>query len=405
MRKGYLSFGDIVKVAVSTSHVENQSLAERLAYQILLESDDSMDITNNENDDFLSLLNQQSDDLITYTPSDPINKDEGEHKALHDSNIELFNEFSGEPDIGVGPGEDELLKVAVRKFKGRRDELSRKRLADYLKSKLLKMGLDFQQNLEVSRKPLLRPFEQGDDPDDIDEDRSLENIFDQGKNMDDVSYQDFLIRKKNKKKKVIVFILDISNTMFYELDGLTSIHYSILSMVPLLWCLRKEKFGIIYYESNSHIQKDIDEIGDIDFIIDNLLMLVTSTTADVEKSIKGTRGTQTWGGTVPRMSLRWALDQLESSGGRVDRICFYFSDFVLQDPGDDPQLEYYMIMERMVSQGIHVIACVSPLASGKIFAPYTRETLERVQRAGGKVVETVKPSEFLIEIQDFLESM
>jgi hypothetical protein len=305
----------------------------------------------------------------------------------------------------VGPGEDELLKVAVRKYKGRRDELSRRRLAEYLKRKLLKLGREFQQSTEVSKKPTLRPFEQGDDPDDIDEERSLENIFDQGKSMDEVSYRDFLIRKRNKKKKAIVFILDISNTMFYELEGLTSIHYSVLSLVPLLWSLRQEKYGVIFYESNSHIQKDLDEERDADPIIDNLLLLVTSTTGDVERSIRGTRGTQTWGGTVPRMSLRWAMEQLESSAERVDRICFYFSDFVLQDPGDDPQLEYYNIMERMVSQGIHVAACVSPLASGKIFSPYTKETLERVRAAGGRIFETVKPSVFLEEMQDFIENL
>jgi hypothetical protein len=223
--------------------------------------------------------------------------------------------------------------------------------------------------------------------------------------MDEVSYRDFLIRKRNRKKKAIVFILDISNTMFYELEGLTSIHYSVLSLVPLLWSFRRERYGLIFYESNSHIQKDLHEEGDIDPIIDNLLMLVTSTTGDVERSIRGTRGAQTWGGTVPRMSLRWAMEQLESSAERVDRICFYFSDFVLQDPGDEPQLEYFNIMDRMASQGIHVVACVSPLASGKIFSPYTRETLERVRAAGGRIIETVKPSVFLEEVQAFLESL
>jgi hypothetical protein len=223
--------------------------------------------------------------------------------------------------------------------------------------------------------------------------------------MEEVSYRDFLIRKRNKKKKAIVFILDISNTMFYELEGLTSIHYSVLSLVPLLWSLRQEKYGLIFYESNSHIQKYLHEEGDIDTILDNLLLLVTSTTGDVERSIRGTRGAQTWGGTVPRMSLRWTMEQLESSAERVDRICFYFSDFVLQDPGDDPQLEYYHIMERMVGQGIHVVACVSPLASGKVFSPYTKETLERVRAAGGTIIETVKPSDFLEEVQSFLESL
>jgi len=405
LRQGFLSFGDLVRVAVSTSKVENQNLAERLAYEILLEVDESEEDQGAEEEDFLSLLSQKSDDLISYVPTDAEKRGEGELQAVHDSDVDIFKELSGQPDIGVGPGDDELLKVAVRKYKGRRDELSRRRLAEYLKRKLLKLGREFQQSTEVSRRPLLRPFEQGDDPDDIDEERSLENIFDQGKSMEEVSYRDFLIRKRNRKKKAIVFILDISNTMFYELEGLTSIHYSVLSLVPLLWSLRKEKYGLIFYESNSHIQKDLHEEEDIDPVIDNLLMLVTSTTGDVEKSIRGTRGAQPWGGTVPRMSLRWAMEQLESSAERVDRICFYFSDFVLQDPGDDPQLEYFNIMERMVGQGIHVVACVSPLASGKIFSPYTRETLERVRAAGGRIIETVKPSEFLEEVQTFMESL
>lgn len=405
LRQGFLSFGDLVRVAVSTSNVGNQSLAERLAYAILLEADESMEDQGVETEDVLSLLSQKSDDLISYVPRDSDKPGEGEPHAAYDSDVDIFKELSGQPDIGVGPGDDELLKVAVRKYKGRRDELSRRRLAEYLKRKLLKLGRELQQSTEASRRPLLRPFEQGDDPDDIDEERSLENIFDQGKSMEEVSYHDFLIRKRNRKKKAIVFILDISNTMFYELEGLTSIHYSVLSLVPLLWSLRKERYGLIFYESNSHIQKDIHEEGDIDQFLDNLLMLVTSTTGDVERSIRGTRGAQTWGGTVPRMSLRWAMEQLESSAERMDRICFYFSDFVLQDPGDEPQLEYFNIMERMVGQGIHVVACVSPLASGKIFSPYTRETLERVRAAGGKIIETVKPSVFLEEVQTFMESL
>ena len=281
LRQGFLSFGDLVRVAVSTSKVENQNLAERLAYEILLDADESMEDQGAETEDFLSLLSQKSDDLISYVPTETEKQGEGELQAVYDSDLDIFKELSGQPDIGVGPGDDELLKVAVRKYKGRRDELSRRRLAEYLKRKLLKLGREFQQSTEVSRRPLLRPFERGDDPDDIDEERSLENIFDQGKSMEEVSYRDFLIRKRNRKKKAIIFILDISNTMFYELEGLTSIHYSVLSLVPLLWSLRKEKYGLFFYESNSHIQKDLHEEGDVESVIDNLLLLVTSTTGDV----------------------------------------------------------------------------------------------------------------------------
>ena len=406
LRKGYLSFGDLVEIAVSTSRVENQALAERLAYEILLDVDEAEEEATPEGDDaFLGLLSEKSDDLISYLPTEEEKPGQGELKAVYDSDVDLFREFTGKPDLGVGPGEDELLKMAIRKYKSRRDERSRRRLAEHLKVKLLKLGRDFQMSAEANRRPILRPFEQGDDPDDIDEDRSLENIFDQGKRMDEVGYGDFFIRKRNRRKRSIVYILDISNTMFYELDGLTSIHYSVLSLVPLLWSLRKESFGLIMYESNSHVQKSIREDRDVDDIVDDLLVLITSTTAEVEKSIRGTRGTRTWGGTVPTTSLRWAMRQLEESDARTDRICFYFSDFVLQDPGDKPHMENYEIIGRMVEQGIHVVACVSPLAEGKIFSPYTRETLVRVEAAGAEVIETSTPSDFLEGLQVFLEKI
>jgi hypothetical protein len=406
LRKGYLSFGDLVEIAVSTSRVENQALAERLAYEILLDVDEAEDEAKPEGDDaFLGLLSEKSDDLVSYLPTEVDELGQGEPKAVYDSDVELFREFTGKPDLGVGPGEDELLKMAIRKYKSRRDERSRRRLAEHLKVKLLKLGRDFQMSAEANRKPILRPFERGDDPNDIDEDRSMENIFDQGKRMDEVGYGDFFIRKKNRRKRSIVYILDISNTMFYELDGLTSIHYSVLSLVPLLWSLRKESFGLIMYESNSHVQKSIHEDGDVDDIVDDLLVLVTSTTAEVEKSIRGTRGTRTWGGTIPTTSLRWALRQLEESDARTDRICFYFSDFVLQDPGDKLQTENYEIIGRMVEQGIRVVACVSPLARGKIFSPYTRETLLRVEAAGAEVIETSTPSGFLEGLQAFLDNL
>jgi len=405
MRKGHVSFGDLVRIAVITSKVDNQDIAEKLAYQILLEVEETEEPPFMEDEAYLGLISEKSDDLINYFPSEEEKAKDGEYQPVHDSSVDLFREFTSQPDIGVGPGEDELAKAAVRKYKYRKDEESRRRLAEFLKEKLLKLGREFQQSVEIQRKPILRPFEYGDDPEDIDEERSLENIFDQGKTMDEVAYDDFLIRKRDKKKKAIVFILDISNTMFYELEGLTSIHYSVLSLVPLLWSLRQEKYGLIFYESNSHIQKDLQEELDADEIIDALLLLVTASTGDVERSIRGTRGAQTWGGTVPTMSLKWATDQLEASGERMDRICFYFSDFVLQDPSDAPQLENYRLIGRMVGQGMSVVACVSPLANGKIFSPYTKDTLERVRQAGAKIIETGKPLIFLEEVQDLLESL
>ena len=78
---------------------------------------------------------------------------------------------------------------------------------------------------------------------------------------------------------------------------------------------------------------------------------------------------------------------------------------MLRDPGDRPQTENYEIIGRMVERGIHVVACVSPLANGKIFSPYTKDSLERIREAGAEVIETSTPSDFLEGLQVFLESL
>jgi hypothetical protein len=408
LRKGRLSVQDLVEIAVYTSKVENQGIAEKIALEVLLNVEESEERPPELDEEaLLGLLSQKSDDLVSYESTDEDRPGQGEIQPVHDSNVDLFREFTSQPDLGVGPGEDELVKIAIRRNKDRRDERSRRRLAEFLKAKLLKLGREFERSTEELRRPILRPFEYGDDPEDIDEERSLENIFDQGKRMDEVGYDDFLIRKKDRKRKSIVYVLDISNTMFYQAEGLTSIHYSVMSLVPLLWSLRQERFGMILYESNSHVQKDVHEEGDVDEIIDNLLMLVTSTTGDVEKSLRGTKGSRTWGGTVPNNSLKWALEQLDSSGDRTERICFYFGDFVLEDPGVTPveKMEVFKILERMLERGIHVVACVSPLARGDIFSPYSENVLELLREIGCEEIETFRPSDFLDGVQAFLESI
>ena len=408
LRKGELSFQDLVEIAVYTSKVENQGLAEKMALEILLDVDESEEEPPApELDAFMGLLNQKSDDLVDYESTDEDKPGQGEVQVVHDSSADIFRQFTSHPDMGVGPGEDELMKMAIRRGRDLRSEMSRRRLAEFLKERLLKLGRGFERSVEEMRRPIIRPFEHGDDPEDIDEDRSLENIFDQGKGMDEVGYDDFLIRKKNRKRRAIVFILDISNTMFYEAEGLTSIHYSVLSLVPLLWSLRQERYALVLYESNSHVQKDLHEEGDADEIIDALLTLVTSTTVDVERSLRGTSGARTWGGTVPNQSLKWAMEQLESAGDRTERICFYFSDFVLDDPGavTEERMENYAVMGRMVERGMHVVACISPLAKGDIFAPYTENVLTLVKEAGCEMLETVRPSDFLEDVQSLLEAI
>ena len=409
MRKGKLSFVDLVEIAKYTTKVDDQDIAHMIAMEILLNPDESSDEIEplNPEDAFMGLLDQKAEGGFFHEPTAQQIESLSQYEPNRDSKVELFNKYTNKPDMGVGPGDDELIKLIIRENKDKRDERTQRILAEFLKIKLLKLGLNMERSNEMMTRPVLRPYQIGDDTDDIDEEKSLENILDQGKSVSDVTHDDFLIKKKDRKKKSIIFILDISNTMFYQNEGLSSIHYSIMSLVPLLWSLRNEKYGLIFYESNSHVQKDIHDEINIDHLLDRMLLLVTSSTNDVEKSFRGSQGSQTWGGTVPNKSLEWALDQFDEVSERTDRICFYFSDFVLKDPDANTarQSEIFTMIDRMMGQGIHVVACVSPVAKSDLFHPYTKEVLESIKETGTRMIETYKPSDFLEEVQAFFASL
>jgi hypothetical protein len=192
--------------------------------------------------------------------------------------------------------------------------------------------------------------------------------------------------------------------MFYDLEGLNSITYSIMSIVPLLWALRREKYALTLYESNSHIIKDFYEDIDVMPVLEDLISMMFCTTTEMEKRYCSGFTSMTWGGTVPGKSLRWAYDEITDINDRSDRIVFIFSDFVLTQPGEDNQqnIENYQIIEKMLDHGVRICACVSPLANKSIFRPYTRQCLNEMNRLGVYMADTYRPSAFLDQASEFI---
>jgi hypothetical protein len=405
LRQGYLSFNDLLNAAVVTSHVECQRVAEKIAAEILVnleheEQEPEYDFTG---EDFLSLLSKKMQEEVYVTPHGI--GQENDFAASHNSTVDQFESFQNKPDIGVGPGEDEIVKTGVKAMKNSKSEETRKILADLLKERLLKLGREFERREAWEKQRSVTPFQQGEDPDLIDEERSLENILDLGRSIDEIRYDDFMMRQRDRQKRTIIYILDISNTMFYDLEGINSISYSVISMVPLMWGLRREKYGLCLYESNSHIVKDLYEEINIMPALEDLISMITMTTTEMEKRFSGGLSKMTWGGTVPGKSLQWAYDQITDISDRSDRVVFIFSDFVLTQPGEltEENLQNYYILERMVDLGVRVCACVSPLAQKSIFRPYTIESLKKMKKIGIHQTETYKPSSFLEEAQSFIE--
>ena len=404
LRQGYLSFSDLLNAAVVTSHVECQRVAEKIAAEILvnLEHEEQEPEYDFSGEDFMSLLSKKMEEV--YVTPHGIGQ-ENDFAAAHNSTVDQFESFQNKPDIGVGPGEDEIVKTGVKAMKNSKSEETRKILADLLKERLLKLGREFERKEAWEKLRSVTPFQLGEDPDLIDEERSLENILDLGRSVDEIRYDDFMMRQQDRQKRTIVYILDISNTMFYDLEGINSISYSVLSMVPLMWGLRREKYGLCLYESNSHVVKDLYEEINIMPALEDLVNMVTMTTTEMEKRFSGGLSKMTWGGTVPGKSLQWAYDQITEISDRSDRIVFIFSDFVLTQPGEvtEENLQNYYILERMVDLGVRVCACVSPLAHKSIFRPYTNESLKKMKQIGIHQMDTYRPSVFLDEAQNFIE--
>ena len=407
LRQGHLTFNDFINAAIITSHVESQQLAERIAAEILVnvDLDEPLLQPSLGGDDFLSLLKKTADEQITVSP---YGKDlENELGAAASEGDIEFKAYMNKPDVGVGPGEDEIIKTGIRYLKGIKDEESRKVLQELLKDKLLKLGQEFERKEEWNKNKNLIPYQPGEDTDLIDEEKSLENILDLGRSIEDIRWDDFLMRQREKQKRHIIFILDISNTMFYDLEGLNSITYSIMSIVPLLWGLRREKYALTLYESNSHIVKDFYEEIDVMPVLDDLISMMFCTTTEMEKRYCSGFTSMTWGGTVPGKSLKWAYDEITDINDRSDRLVFIFSDFVLTQPGEEnPQnTENIQVLERMIDQGVRVCACVSPLAHKSIFRPYTRRSIDDMAKLGIYMADTYRPSFFLDQVNEFISQV
>ena len=402
LKKGFLQFQDFIEASIITSKIECQKIAEKTAFDVLLKNEyKEIPEKKADNNGFQSIISKINDNMTYVTPHGQ--GLENDYTPYYDtdtapvSNENMFN-------IGVGPGADEVTKILLSGIKRGNKELQKISL-DYLTKILLKIGNDFERKMEWSKTSVIRPYQPGENPEMIDEEKSLENIMDLSRRTDEIRYNDFLMKKKRKNDRIICYVMDISNTMFYELDGLNSLNYSILCIVPLIWAFRREKFGVVLYESNTHIIKDLEDYSSIENIIEEILFMLNISTRDIEKKFMGNHGSMTWGGTVPNSSLKYAYDVLTEFNNKSEKICLMFSDFVLTEPGRSAAdfLENNNFLKKMIQEDIKVIGCVSPLAYKSIFRPYTLDILDKLENIGVKLVETNKPSNFLNDIKNVID--
>ncbi|MFQ6074951.1 MAG: vWA domain-containing protein [Candidatus Bathyarchaeia archaeon] len=429
LKRGRLSFEDFVEVAVVTSRPDDQDLAMRIAWEVLAGKPQAPDrgydflfgapeeilsayLDAKERADVAQKLGEEPEetleDVLRYYLT------EEDLKKL-ESILNLFNL----PAPGVGTGEDKLLKAFLSLLKWGARAREKELMKDVLKNKLIRLGWRYERMSKMTVSRHLRPYEPGEDPDLIDEEKSLEHILiDQGKEVDEIVDRDFLMRKRERKRKTIIYLYDISNTMQDDLagggSGINSLQYAAMSLIPLLWIFRKEKYGVAFFESNTHIIKDLLEDRDEDNIIDIILDTAVSNSIDLQKSFLSsrfqseTRVTSEWGGTVPNSGLRWASEQLRRIRDRSTRICYLFTDAIFEDPEATPEeaekkAENYEIIRDMVNSGIRVFVCLSPVAYEERHKKYVEPTTEKLKETGCGFLLSKDPREFLESLMNTLE--
>ena len=216
-----------------------------------------------------------------------------------------------EQAIGAGPGEN-LLKMW---FMYGRDlpHWLREPVKDAAKKVAIDLGKKKASALIGSSEAgilpngAIRPYMLGDDPDTIDIDETLSNILASGKPHDQVTTDDFIVRRLVSGRRCVVFLVDISGSM----SG-APLASATLATAMLLSAFARDELGLAFFESDSHVVCEVGKPVDVDDVMDEVLDM------------------QARGGTQMQAALQWAEDQFKEAGSQ-DRMLIMLTDAYIGD--------------------------------------------------------------------------
>lgn len=196
--------------------------------------------------------------------------------------------------------------------------------------KIIKIGRSYHKKFSEKKdgfgEHLIRPFQIGDDPDSIDYDETIENLHDQGKKVEQLRYDDILVKDTRKRRWCITYLHDIS----WSMEGSISITNEILA--TLLQAFREDEYAIGLFRDDFYVMKSIEERRDVDRLTANILTL------------------RPFGGTVLVRGLDWAKEGFERAGRNVEKICFILGDFMFYWPA----LTYTKV-KQMMRSGVKIV--------------------------------------------------
>jgi len=217
---------------------------------------------------------------------------------------------------------------------------------------------------------VVRPYNIGDDFENVDLEETINNILEKGKKLDYINYDDFFVFETAKGLRSACFELDISGSMSGD-----KLAYMAICMTMLCYSLRKDELGITFFESNTHVLKEIDEKIDLETVADELLTV------------------QAQGGTQIQKALEWARIQFKEKSGAREKLNVLFTDaevYDLKEAAEDLRI--------LRSMGVDFILVVPE-------QNFNVEDAQKIVKIAGGQLLTIKDwNEFPDLIADILKS-
>ena len=155
---------------------------------------------------------------------------------------------------------------------------------------------------------VVRPYTIGDDFENIDLEETIFNLLEKGKKLDHINYDDFYVYETAKGLRSFCFELDISGSMTGE-----KLAYMAICVTMLVYGMRKDEIGVAFFESDTHVLKNLSEKIEMEKLADELLTV----------SAKG--------GTRLQSALEWANKQFKDNSTSREKLNVLFTDAEIFD--------------------------------------------------------------------------
>jgi hypothetical protein len=236
------------------------------------------------------------------------------------------------------------------------DEL-KKRLREIARRLLIDLGMRYARQTMgssmlggIQESTTVRPFKIGDDMDLIDLEETIDSLLTQGRtNFKILETSDFLVTETYQGHRAFYWALDKSGSM----NSAEKLGMLAISVMAGLYGVKKDDFGVVLFDSVTHVVKRMDEKN----------ISVDKVAADLLEARAG-------GGTGGADSIKLALENFEDTRAK-EKIFVFSTDMYLSDQNICEQLA-----ERMKPLGIKMIILV-PKSS---YNPHAADSLAKKAR-------------------------